>query len=262
MKARIDSHIHLDHKRYDEDRESIISRFSSDGVVACVNPGSDLDSSKKALLLAQTHPAIFAAVGTHPHEARFFTDETQKAYREMAKEEKVVAIGEIGLDYHYDFSPRDVQRAAFERQLAMALELDLPVVIHCREAAEDTYAVMQNFGKRIRAVMHSFNEGGKWAQKFAAFGYSFSIGGMITFPGGKKVRELAEAVPVERLFVETDGPYLTPVPHRGKRNLPEYTSYVIERLAGFLGMEEEACYRVMFQNAKAFFDLPVEDPYG
>ena len=181
MKWLIDAHCHLDDDAYDDTREEIISRLVSEGVAAVIDPGCDAKSSEKAVALAKTHERLYACVGTHPHEASGYTDAWEARMRVLAQEKKVVAIGEIGLDYHYDLSPRKTQWAVFERQLELARSLQMPVVIHSREAAADNSAILKNFGSSIRALLHSYNETWETWEELAEFGYFISLGGMVTF---------------------------------------------------------------------------------
>ncbi|MBY0584574.1 TatD family hydrolase [Murdochiella sp. Marseille-P8839] len=252
----IDAHCHLDDDAYDEKREDVLSALENEGVEAVVNPGCDETSSLKALALANQYDRVFACIGTHPHEASSYTFEWEAHMRTLAGEKKVVAIGEIGLDYHYDFSPRDTQRNVFERQLALAKELDLPVVIHSREACEDTLAILKNFGSSIRALMHSFNEDPKIWEELADFGYSLSLGGMVTFKNARWPKELAKCVAADRLLIETDGPYLAPVPYRGRLNLPWYAARTLETIAELRQESLPMLAKQIRQNTIAFFALP------
>lgn len=256
MKWLIDAHCHLDDDAYDDTREEIISRLVSEGVAAVIDPGCDAKSSEKAVALAKTHERLYACVGTHPHEASGYTDAWEARMRVLAQEKKVVAIGEIGLDYHYDLSPRKTQWAVFERQLELARSLQMPVVIHSREAAADNSAILKNFGSSIRALLHSYNETWETWEELAEFGYFISLGGMVTFKNAAMAKELARRVPCERLLLETDGPYLAPVPHRGRTNMPWYAHDTLAYMASLRGGDEEALRRQVFQNTLDFFGLP------
>lgn len=228
----IDSHVHLDHERFDEDRQEIIDRFEEDKVLAMINPSCDLESALASIELAKENERVFAMVGTHPHEAQYFNEELRQKYKELALEnKKVVAVGEIGLDYHYDFSPRNKQIEVFIDQIKLAKELDLPIVIHSREAFEDTYKVLSEHAKGIKVLLHSFNETWEECQKYLELGFYISLGGMITFKNAKNLIKVVENVPIDKLLLETDAPYLTPVPNRGKRNEPKYTHLVAKRVS-------------------------------
>lgn len=254
----IDAHCHLDDDAYDGKREDVLSALENEGVEAVVNPGCDEASSLKAVALANQYDRVFACIGTHPHEASGYISEWEEQMRSLANEKKVVAIGEIGLDYHYDFSPRETQRNVFERQLSLAKELDLPVVIHSREAYEDTLAILKNFGSSIRALMHSFNEDPKNWEELTDFGYFLSLGGMVTFKNARWPKELAKNVAADRLLIETDGPYLAPVPYRGRLNLPWYAARTLETIAELRQESLPMLAKQVRQNTISFFALPLE----
>lgn len=251
----IDAHTHLDSSRFNEDREELLARLPEEGVLAVVNPGCDLESSDFARKLAAAHPSVFACLGNHPHEAQYYNSETEEAYRQWAKETRVVAIGEIGLDYYYDHSPRSVQRDVFERQLQLTKDLGLPAVIHSREAAEDSYAVLKNFGSSIKVLMHSFGESYDSCEKFLDMGYFISLGGMVTFKNAVNPPEIARRIPADRLLLETDAPYLAPVPKRGKRNEPAYLRYSLEKMAELRGEPADRLADRIFQNTVAFYGI-------
>lgn len=253
----IDAHCHLDDEAYDGEREGIIAALENEHVEAVINPGCDAESSRRAVSLARTHDPIFACIGTHPHEASGYTRAWEEEMRSLSQEPKVVAMGEIGLDYHYDLSPRKIQQEVFARQLELARELQLPVVIHSREACEDTLAILRLFGSSIRVLMHSFNEERKYWKELASFGYYLSLGGMVTFKNAHWPKELAKAVMRDRLLVETDGPYLAPVPYRGRTNMPWYAR---QTLYTFATLREEPLAELaaqVRQNTIAFFGLPL-----
>lgn len=253
----IDAHCHLDDEAYDEQREDILARLESERVEAVINPGCDEASSLKAVVLAKQYECLFACIGTHPHEASGYTPEWEQRMRTLAEEKKVVAVGEIGLDYHYDFSPRKTQQVVFERQLALAQELRLPVVIHSREAREDTFAILKNFGSSLRVLMHSYNEELQAWEKLAHFGYFLSLGGMVTFKNAHAPKELAKSVARDRLLLETDGPYLAPVPYRGKLNLPWYAHGTLDAIATLREESVADLAKSIRKNTIAFFALPI-----
>lgn len=258
MKWIIDAHAHLDDEQFDSDRDELIARLPMEGVLAVINPGCDLETSEKAVSIAKKNDNVFACVGTHPHEAKYYTKETEEKYIEFAEEKKVVAIGEIGLDYHYDFSPRNVQRDVFEKQLDLAKRLNMPAVIHTREAVEDTLAIMRNFGNSISADMHSFSEEEEWLEKFIDFGYYVSLGGMITFKNAANSKRLAECVPENRIMLETDSPYLAPVPKRGRRNDPSLLKYIIEKMAEIRNCDVDILARNIYNNTCEFYSIEKE----
>lgn len=250
----IDAHAHLDDARFDADRREVIEHLKENGVLAVINPASDLESSHNAVLLAKEYPNIFACCGNHPHEAKYYNEETEAIYREMIERGDVVALGEIGLDYHYDLSDRKTQKEVFERQLQLARDMGIPVVIHTRDAVQDTYDILKNF-KGLDIQMHSFSESREMAELFLDLGCMISLGGITTFKNAKKPKEMAKMVPMDRLLIETDSPYLTPVPYRGRRNEPKYTYYTAVEIAKLKGIETEEVLRRSRENAIAFFQL-------
>lgn len=269
----IDSHAHLESSRFDDDRDAVIARAAEAGVEAIVTCGADLASSAAAVALAEAHPTLWAAVGIHPHEARHAWIETEGderrvdaatldrlralARRDTALHPRVVAIGEIGLDYHYDFSPRPVQRAVLERQLALAAELAMPVILHSRDADEDMRAICDGAvgGGALRGVLHCFLSDGAMAAWALARGLYIGVAGPITFQRSATLREVVRDVPIDRLLIETDSPYLAPVPLRGRRNEPAYVAHVAEGLAAALGLTPEEVARRTSDNARRLFGL-------
>jgi TatD DNase family protein len=228
----IDSHCHLDDRQFDEDREDAIVRARAAGVetMLAIGTGEGPPDLEAAIRLAEKHEFIFATVGVHPHDAAKALEETFAALAGLARHPKVRAVGEIGLDYHYDFSPRDVQRAVFERQLALAASAALPVVIHTREAWEDTMSILRA-NWRGEGIMHCFTGDAAQAREALDLGFHLAFGGVLTFPKAEQVREAARITPPEKLLVETDSPYLAPVPRRGKRNEPAFIVETVQRLA-------------------------------
>ncbi len=232
----IDTHAHLDDARYDGDREAVIARAREAGIEALVTIGCDLATSRAAVGLADKYPFIYATVGVHPHEVKRIGDSWYEELRQLATHPKVVGYGEIGLDYHYDYSPREVQRERFREQIGLARELRLPVVIHTREAQEDTVAILrEEMAGEVGGVFHCF-AGDAWLAKDALdLGFFLSFSGVLTFQNATMLREIVRTVPMDRLLVETDCPYLTPVPYRGKRNEPAHVRLVAEKLAEVKG---------------------------
>lgn len=248
----VDSHCHLDDPKFDHDREETIARAQAAGVEAMLAVGTgkgppDLDAG---IRLAEQYPFIYATVGVHPHDAAKAADDTFDRLRRLAEHPKVLAIGEIGLDYHYDFSPRDVQREVFARQLEIAAAADKPIVIHTREAWDDTLALLRE-GWRGSGIMHCFTGGEAEAAQALELGFHLSFGGVLTFPKADNVRAAARMTPPDRLLVETDCPYLAPAPHRGKRNEPAFVVETARRLAEVRGESAEevaAVTTVNFRN--------------
>jgi TatD DNase family protein len=225
----VDSHAHLHFGQFDDDREKVIERARKAGVVTIVDVGTSLASSRASVALAERYGFVHATVGVHPHDAKTVTPPVLDELRSLAQRRKVVAIGEIGLDYYRDLSPRPVQRRVLSEQLALAAELGLPVVIHSRDAHDDVLAALREW--KGTGVLHSYSAGAQLLEEVLALGFSIGISGPVTFPKADALRAVAAAVPMERLLVETDCPYLTPKPYRGRRNEPAYVQYVAEAVA-------------------------------
>jgi TatD DNase family protein len=251
----IDTHTHLDDPRYDPDRELVIERGRQAGVEAFVTIGCDLLTSRSAVTLADRHPHIYASVGVHPHEVKHISDGWYDELRRLAGHEKVVAFGEIGLDYHYNHSPPKEQRERFREQLQLAHELRLPVVIHTRDAQDDTISILkEEQACEVGGVFHCFS-GDAWLAKEALdLGFYLSFSGILTFQNASALRDIAKHAPLDRVLIETDCPYLTPVPHRGKRNEPAFVSHVAKQLAELhpeLSLEQ--IERATTENARQLF---------
>ena len=254
----IDTHTHLDDTRYDADRDLMIARARDAGVDRMITIGCDLATSEAAVALADRHSAVYASVGVHPHEVKHIADGWYDRLRRLAAHDKVVAYGEIGLDYHYNHSPPAEQRERFREQLRLARELRLPVVIHTREAQEDTIRILrEEWSPETGGVFHCFS-GDAWLAKDALdLGFYLSFSGILTFQNAGMLRDIAKTVPMDRLLIETDCPYLAPVPHRGKRNEPTYVRHVADTLAGVLGaVSIEAVAESTTANARRLFRIP------
>ncbi|MGE5584532.1 MAG: TatD family hydrolase [Bacillota bacterium] len=228
----VDTHAHLEHERFRDDLDDVVARAMAAGVWPVIEVGSDLATSRTALELTRRYPGLLAAVGIHPHEAGGASSAALEEIRAMARKPGVVAIGEIGLDYHYDFSPRDQQRRAFAAQIGIAKDVGLPIVVHDREAHADTLTILKSEGAGAAGgVMHCFSGDWKLAHTVLDMGFYISVGGTLTFPNAARLRELVTRIPLDRLLLETDCPYLTPAPHRGKRNEPAFAVLVARELA-------------------------------
>jgi len=254
----IDSHAHLDFSQFDDDREAVVQRARAAGLSAIINVGTDLDSSERSVELAARYPMVSASVGIHPHDARTLSPDALKRLAGLAAGEKVVAIGEIGLDFYRDLSPRDLQQDAFRRQIRLAVELDMPLIIHDRDAHEETLRILRDEeAHRVGGVLHCFSGDLDMAWEGIAMGFTIAFGGSITY-GGKKKQEIAHRLPLDRILIETDCPFLTPVPHRGRRNEPAYVRHVADRLARLREVEFEEVAQVTSENARRLFGLAVE----
>ncbi len=254
-----DTHAHLDFDDFEADREEVIRRARTAGVQYIINPGADLESSRRAVALAETHEDIFAAVGIHPHEASSLTEEALQELRRLARHPRVVAIGEIGLDYYRDLSPRPAQQDAFRRQLALAAELGLPVIIHDRDAHEDVLAILKAWraeGHDQPIVFHAFSGDLGVARQVLKLGGYIAIGGPVTFTNARRLPALLPQLPLERLVVETDCPYLAPHPYRGQRNEPANVRLIVEKMASLCGRPAEEIAHLTTENARRLFRLP------
>lgn len=253
-----DSHTHLNDGRFDDDRDAVIERAKAAGVSLIINPGADFESSQKAVALSERYDILYAAVGIHPHDAKatLEPDWSWAALEALTEGKKVVAIGEIGLDYYYDFSPRDVQKTVFRTQLRMAKALGLPVIIHDRDAHQDVLDILvEEQAFEVGVLMHCFAGSAELARQYVAKGAYLSLGGPITYKNARKSHEVIEAVSLDRLMIETDAPYLTPVPYRGKRNESAYVHYVCEKMAELKGVSYEAVAEATKNNALRFFKI-------
>ena len=250
----IDTHCHLEMSAFDGDRDDVIKRARAAGLEALIAIGSDFDGNRGAVALAEEHDDIFAAVGMHPHDAKDFTPAVFNQIKIWAAHRKVVAIGEIGLDYHYDHSPREIQRSVFKQQLDFAKETGLPVVIHSREAKEDTLGILKDSGIK-QGVMHCFSGEQDMAERALAMGLYISFAGPVTFKNASGLHDIAKIIPDECLLVETDAPYLAPVPVRGKRNEPAFVVYTARFLAELRDVSLEDIDRITTINAKRLFHI-------
>ncbi len=267
-----DSHSHIDDKRFDEDREQMIRRIEDSQLAYVMDIGCDLESSVRVTEYAAKYPWCYAAVGVHPHEAKTMDEETLLMIKGLARKPKVLAIGEIGLDYYYDHSERDLQQHWFRRQIQLALSLEMPIVIHDRDANDDVMRILKEegvFSKErtsvfpiqedglpdARLLMHCFSGSRELARQYVKLGATISIAGPVTFKNARKTIEVVEEIPLEHLLVETDSPYLTPEPHRGRRNEPAYVAHTAAKVAEIKGISYEEAARVTCQNAKRFFGI-------
>ncbi len=227
----IDTHAHLDDEAYEGNLNEVIENFKKEGGKLIINPSYDRTSAEKALMISREFEVVYAALGIHPHDAQMADEEFYDFIIQNSDYEKVVAVGEIGLDYYYDNSPRVIQREVFKRQMEIAVNKDLPVIIHSRDAHQDTYNMLESFKGKVRGVMHSYSGSWEMAKRYLDLGYYISLSGPLTFKNSRKLPEVAANTPLDRILVETDSPYLTPVPYRGRTNNPSYVRYVAEKIA-------------------------------
>lgn len=250
-----DTHAHYDDERFDADRDELLGKMPKNGVELIVNPGCDEQSSLAAMDFAARYEHVYAAVGWHPENADSFRGESLEKLRKWTREPKVVAIGEIGLDYYYeDGADRQTQKRVFHAQLELARELDLPVIVHDREAHADCFAAVRAF-PGLRGVFHCYSGSAEMARQLVELGWYLSFTGAVTFKNARRALEAIEACPMERLMLETDSPYLAPVPHRGHRNDSTMLPFIAETVAGVKGLSVEQVAEVTLKNGKRFFGI-------
>lgn len=250
----IDSHAHLDDESFDKDRDEIIDDLKNQGVEIVINPGADAQSSVKAISLAKKYDNIYAAVGVHPHDVKDMDDSTIQLLSSLADYDKVVAIGEIGLDYHYDYSPRDLQRKWLIEQIKLAKKLQLPIIIHEREASQDMYNILkQEADGNLTGVLHCYSGSLELAREYLKMGFYISFAGPVTFKNARVPKEVVKSIPLDRMLVETDSPYLTPEPKRGKRNEPLNVRYVAAMIAELKEISFDEVAIATSENTKKLF---------
>ena len=250
-----DTHAHYDDEAFDADRRELLAAMPSRNVGLIVNPGCTVDSSRTAVALAAEFPHVYAAVGIHPENCADFAPQQMEEIRALAKRDKVVAIGEIGLDYYWpENPPRELQQQVLRAHMALAEELGLPVIIHDREAHADCLAIVKEF-PAVTGVFHCFSGSVEMARELLKLGWMLSFNGAITFKNARKAPEVVAAVPMDRLMIETDAPYLTPVPFRGKRNDSTYVHLVAEKIAQIKGVDSTEVERITWENGKRFFGI-------
>ncbi len=248
-----DSHAHYDDEKFSPDRDELLNYVFQNGVCNIVNCGSDLRSSITSLNLATKYENIYAAVGVHPHEAESVGKNDLLLLEDMLNDEKCVAVGEIGLDYHYDFSPREIQKDIFEKQLQIAKERGMPVIIHDREAHEYTLRLLKKY--RPKGVVHCFSGSAEMAKEIVDLGMYIGLGGAVTFKNAKKPIAVAASVPEDKLLIETDCPYMAPVPRRGERNDSSLIPFTAQVIASIRGIEPQKVLDITCQNAKTLFNI-------
>ena len=251
-----DTHAHLDDRAFDTDRETLLAGLQDRQVALVMNPGCSLESSRNAVAMAQRYPWLYAAVGSHPDAADEVCGEVIEEFRKLCKlTDKVKAIGEIGLDYHYEDIPRELQKKAFLMQMELARELDLPVIVHERDAHEDGMAIVKDF-PTVKGVFHCYSGSAEMARQLVELGWYIGFTGVLTFKNARKAIETAASIPLERILLETDCPYMAPEPFRGRRNDPGYLYRMAEKLAEIRGLSVEEIHRITTENGKRLYRIP------
>jgi len=251
----VDTHVHIHMSQFDVDRDLIIQDFEKENIEFIVEVGVDLKSSKKALKLAYDNEKIFAAIGIHPHDVKDASTDALEELEKMTKLDKVVAIGEIGLDYYRDLSPRDLQKRYFIDQIEIAKWIGKPIIVHVRDAYDDALKILEEHAKGLKVVIHSFSGDLNEAHKATSLGFMLGISGPVTFKNAIKLREIIKEIPLNYLLSETDCPYLTPEPFRGKRNEPKYVKYIVKKIAQIKEKDIELTANALLRNAKEFFNI-------
>ena len=249
-----ETHAHLNDPAFDEDRESLILGWPETGIEAVMNVGCCLESSHDCIALAEKYPFVYASVGSHPDSADEVNEEVIEKYRQMASHPKVLAIGEIGLDYYYETIPREIQQKAFRMQMELAKELDMPVIVHERNAHDDGMRIVKEF-PTVKGVFHCYSGSAEMARQLVNMGWYIGFTGVLTFKNARKAVETAESIPLDRIVLETDCPFMAPEPFRGKRNDPGYLYRMAERLAEIRGISVEEVHAVTTDNAKKLYRL-------
>lgn len=250
-----ETHAHYDDEQFDMDRETLLSSMPEQGVGTIVNVSATYASCQRVVDLVQKYPFMYAAVGIHPDEVGSLNEERFQQMKELCKQEKVVAVGEIGLDYYWDNESHDLQKEWFVRQLNLARELNLPVLIHSREAAADTMEIMKQYGQGVKGVIHCFSYSKEMAAEYVKMGFYIGVGGVVTFKNARKLKETVQEIPLTSIVLETDCPYLAPVPYRGKRNNSAYIKYIAEGIAGIKGVSYEEVVEQTEKNARDLYNL-------
>ena len=250
-----DTHAHYDDEQFDEDRDSLLCSMQEGGVGTIVNAGSDVASWEDVRALTARYPFIYGAAGVHPDDVGELNEENFRRLRAVLQEEKMVAVGEIGMDYYWDNVSHEVQKTWFIRQLELARELDMPVIIHSREAAADTLQIMKEHARGLEGVIHCFSYSAEMAREYVKLGFYIGVGGVVTFKNSRKLKEVVEEIPLEYLLLETDCPYLAPVPNRGKRNSSLNLVYVAEQIAGLKQLTYDEVVEQTEKNARRLYNL-------
>jgi len=250
-----DTHIHLNSEMYNDDLDDVINRAHENGVNLMTVIGFDIPSSKRAIEIAETYDGVFAAVGIHPSDAKSATKDSFIQLKKMLEHPKVVALGEIGFDYYHDTTFNDIQKVVFEKQLEIAHEFEMPIVVHMRDSVQDVYDMLERKARGLKGVVHCYSGCSIMLKKFLDLGFYVGLDGPVTFKNAHSVHEIAKLIPLNRLVIETDGPYLTPTPFRGKRNEPSYVKYIAEHIAKIKEIPVEEVARITTENGKKLYRI-------
>ncbi len=249
-----ETHAHYDDPAFDRDRDRLLALLKDEGIAPIVNIGASIETTKSTVELAHRYDHVYAAIGVHPSDCGDLTENDIEWLKDLSSDEKVVAIGEIGLDYHYDEPDREIQKKWFIRQLELAGDTSLPIVVHSRDAAQDTYEIIKDF-RGLRGVIHCFSYSAELAREYVKMGYYIGVGGVVTFKNGRKLHEVVKEIPLESIVVETDAPYLSPEPYRGRRNSSAFIPYIIERIADLKNVSYETVERALYDNAADLYKV-------
>lgn len=251
-----DSHAHYDDEAFDKDRDRLLSTMEEQGVGCIVNVGASFQGAKDSAELSMRYPHVYAAVGVHPDHVGELDEGKMQQLKEMCTMEKTVAVGEIGLDYYWDKESHELQKEWFKKQMELAKEVNLPVIVHSREAAQDTFDLIKSeHAGTTGGVIHCFSGSKEMAKEYIKMGYYIGVGGVVTFKNARVLKEVVESIPLERILTETDCPYLAPVPFRGKRNCSAYISYVLDMIAELKGISREEAEQVTYENARNMYRI-------
>lgn len=251
----IDTHAHYDDKQFDTDRDALLAAMNPNGIEAIVNASAAVASWDPVLRLTRQYPFMYGMIGVHPDEVGGLNDETFSRMEQLLHEDKIVAVGEIGLDYYWDNESHDIQKHWFIKQLGLAEQLGLPVNIHSREAAADTMEILKAYGKNLKAIIHCYSYSREMAEAYVKMGYLIGVGGVVTFKNARRLKETVEALPLSHIVLETDCPYLAPEPNRGKRNSSLNLPYVVKAIAKIKKVSEEEVIKVTAENARKFYGI-------
>lgn len=251
-----ESHAHYDDESFNDDREKIINRLKEKNITKVINIGADIESSVKSISLAEKYDFIYASIGVHPHDVENMSKDDINELKSLASNKKVVAIGEIGLDYYYENSPKEAQKLWFREQINLAKQVQLPIIVHTREASKDTFDIIQDTkAYELGGVIHCFSGSKEMALKYVDFGYYIGVGGVVTYKNAKKLIEVVQAIPLKNILIETDSPYLSPVPNRGKRNDSTNLKYIIEAIAKIKDISEDEVITTTYNNGLNLFRI-------